>query len=178
MKVVMAQVNCTVGDIEGNIGKIREYIKMANERGADLVAFPELTVTGYPPQDLLLEKTFVKSQREMLFKTIRENSVSIAGVIGFVDYKKGSLYNAAAVFNRRRIVKIVYKTLLPTYDVFDEARYFKPALVSEIKPVLIGFNTIKFKLGVEICEDLWDKKYDVKVTDLLANRGAQLILNI
>ncbi|MEM2884809.1 MAG: nitrilase-related carbon-nitrogen hydrolase, partial [Thermoproteota archaeon] len=60
MKVVMAQVNCTVGDIEGNIAKIREYIKMANERGADLVAFPELTVTGYPPQDLLLEKSFVK----------------------------------------------------------------------------------------------------------------------
>ncbi|MEM2598651.1 MAG: NAD+ synthase [Thermoproteota archaeon] len=178
MKVAMAQVNCTVGDIEGNIGKIREYIKRANERGADLVAFPELTVTGYPPQDLLLEKTFVKSQREMLFKTIRENSVSIAGVVGFVDYKGGSLYNAAAVFNGSRIVKIVYKTLLPTYDVFDEARYFKPALVSEIKPVLISFNTIKFKLGVEICEDLWDRKYDVKVTDLLANRGARLIINI
>ncbi|MEM4169839.1 MAG: NAD+ synthase, partial [Thermoproteota archaeon] len=85
---------------------------------------------------------------------------------------------AAAVFNGSRIVKIVYKTLLPTYDVFDEARYFKPALVSEIKPVLISFNTIKFKLGVEICEDLWDRKYDVKVTDLLANRGARLIINI
>ncbi|MEM2112103.1 MAG: nitrilase-related carbon-nitrogen hydrolase, partial [Candidatus Bathyarchaeia archaeon] len=174
----MAQVNCTVGDIEGNIGKIREYMKMVKGCGADLVAFPELTVTGYPPQDLLLEKAFVKSQRKMLFKTIRENSVSIAGVVGFVDYKRGSLYNAAAVFNGSRIVKIVYKTLLPTYDVFDEARYFKPALVNEIKPVLIDLNTVKFKLGVEICEDLWDKKYDVKVTDLLANRGAQLIINI
>ncbi|MEM2941338.1 MAG: NAD+ synthase [Thermoproteota archaeon] len=178
IKIAMAQVNCTVGDIEGNIGKIREYMKMVKGCGADLVAFPELTVTGYPPQDLLLEKAFVKSQRKMLFKTIRENSVSIAGVVGFVDYKRGSLYNAAAVFNGSRIVKIVYKTLLPTYDVFDEARYFKPALVNEIKPVLIDLNTVKFKLGVEICEDLWDKKYDVKVTDLLANRGAQLIINI
>lgn len=174
----MAQVNCTVGDIEGNIRKIREYIKMASERRADLVVFPELTVTGYPPQDLLLEKAFVKSQREMLFKTIRENSVSIAGVIGFVDYKEGNLYNAAAVFNRHRIVKIVYKALLPTYDVFDEARYFKPAPVDKIKPVSIRLRTIRFKLGVEICEDLWDEKYDIKVTDLLANRGAQLILNI
>lgn len=178
MKIAMAQVNCTVGDIEGNIRKIREYMKMAKERGADLVAFPELTVTGYPPQDLLLEKAFVKSQREMLFKTIRENSVSIAGVVGFVDYNKGHLYNAAAVFNGNRLVKIVYKTLLPTYDVFDEARYFKPSKINEIKPVRIRINKVAFKLGVEICEDLWDKKYDVKVTDLLANRGAQLIINI
>ncbi|MBO3754478.1 MAG: NAD+ synthase, partial [Candidatus Brockarchaeota archaeon] len=178
MKVAMAQINSTVGDVEGNIGKIREYIKMAKERGADLIAFPELAVTGYPPQDLLLEKAFVKSQKEMLVKIIRENRVSIAGVIGFVDYGKRSLYNAAAVFNKSRLVKIVYKTLLPTYDVFDEARYFKPARINEIKPVLIDLKTIRFKLGIEICEDLWDETYDIKVTDLLANRGAHLIINI
>ncbi|MCX8183100.1 MAG: NAD+ synthase [Crenarchaeota archaeon] len=178
LKVAMAQVNCTVGDIEGNIWKIREYIKMAREREADLVVFPELAVTGYPPQDLLLEKAFVKSQKELLVKTIRNNSVAITGVIGFVDYKAGNLYNAAAVFNRNRLVKTVYKTLLPTYDVFDEARYFKPARMNEIKPVEISLNTVRLKLGVEICEDLWDKKYDVKVTDLLAELGANLIINI
>jgi NAD+ synthase (glutamine-hydrolysing) len=143
-----------------------------------VVAFPELAITGYPPQDLLLENAFVKSNKKLLRGFVKENDIEIAGIIGFVDYKGKDLYNAAAVFNCNRIIGIVHKTLLPTYDVFDEDRYFKPAKEGEIKPILIDFNGTKCKLGVEICEDLWDKNYDVKVTDLLAKRGADIIVNI
>jgi NAD+ synthase (glutamine-hydrolysing) len=155
-------------------------MKFAKENGADLIAFPELAVTGYPPQDLLLETFFVKKQKEQLIKTIKENIVDITGIIGFVDYRKGNLYNAAAVFNGNRLIRTFYKTLLPTYDVFDEARYFKPARKEEIKPVSISLtsSSARFNLGVEICEDLWDKKYNVKVTDLLAKRGSNIIINI
>jgi len=88
------------------------------------------------------------------------------------------LFNAAAVFNRNKIVGVVYKTLLPTYDVFDEDRYFKPSREEEIAPVPIDVDGETVRLGVEICEDLWDQNYEVKVTDLLAKRGAELIVNI
>jgi len=107
---------------------------------------------------------------------IRDNDVDVAGVVGFVDYKGKELFNAAAIFNRNKIVGVIYKTLLPTYDVFDEDRYFKPAI--EIAPVSVTMNGKSVKLGVEICEDLWDQNYDVKVTDLLTKRGADLIVNI
>jgi NAD+ synthase (glutamine-hydrolysing) len=178
MKIAMAQINPTVGDLEGNLEKIKKFMMDAKRRNADVVAFPELAITGYPPQDLLLENAFVKSNKKLLRGFVKENDIEIAGIIGFVDYKGKDLYNAAAVFNCNRIIGIVHKTLLPTYDVFDEDRYFKPAKEGEIKPILIDFNGTKCKLGVEICEDLWDKNYDVKVTDLLAKRGADIIVNI
>jgi NAD+ synthase (glutamine-hydrolysing) len=174
----MAQMNSTVGDLKGNIEKIREYIEIAKKQKTDLVAFPELAVTGYPPQDLLHEKTFVKTQKKQLMEMIKENDVGIAGIVGFVDYKGKNLYNAAAVFNRNKLIGTVYKTLLPTYDVFDEVRYFKAAKEEEIKPLSMDLNGVKFKLGVEICEDLWDKNYDIKITDLLVKRGAHVIVNI
>jgi len=178
LKVAMAQINSTVGGLEGNVEKIKRFMVNAKKRNADLVAFPELATTGYPPQDLLLENAFVKGNKELLTGLIRENDVEIAGIIGFVDYKGKNLYNAAAVFNRNRLVGTVYKTLLPTYDVFDEDRYFKPAREEEIKPISMNLNGTKFRLGVEICEDLWDKDYDIKVTDLLVKRGAHVIVNI
>lgn len=178
LKIAMAQINSTVGDLDGNIQKIKKFVNDGARHKADLVVFPELAVTGYPPQDLLLEKTFVKRNKELLLKLIKENKANIAGVIGFVDYNGEKLYNAAAVFIRNKLVGTVYKALLPTYDVFDEDRYFKPAKIEEILPVKININGKKFNLGVEICEDLWDKGYDIKVTDLLKKRGANLIVNI
>ena len=178
MRIAMAQINSTVGDLEGNIEKINKFINDANKCKADLVAFPELAVTGYPPQDLLYENSFVKSNKELLEELIRNNTVGIIGVVGFVDYKGRNLYNAAAVFNRNKLIGISHKSLLPTYDVFDEDRYFKRQRTEEIQPIPVNFNGTKFKLGVEICEDLWDKNYDTKVTDLLAKRQAQIILNI
>jgi NAD+ synthase (glutamine-hydrolysing) len=178
LRVVMAQVNSTVGDLEGNIAKIKRFLAEAKRHGADLVLFPELAVTGYPPQDLLMEKRFVEKNKKALQEMISGNDVDVVGVVGFVDYKGKDLYNAAAVFNKNKIVGVVYKTLLPTYDVFDEDRYFKPAKEAKIAPVSLELDKYTVKLGVEICEDLWDQNYDVKVTDLLARGGAELIVNI
>lgn len=174
----MAQINSTVGDLEGNVSKINKFLGDAKKRQADLVVFPELAVTGYPPQDLLLENSFVEKNKELLEELISSNTVDVAGVVGFVDSRGKSLYNAAAVFNRNKIVGVIHKMLLPTYDVFDEDRYFKPAKETEIAPVLIDIAGKTARLGVEICEDLWDQNYDVKVTDLLAKRGADLVVNI
>lgn len=96
---------------------------------------------------MLLENAFVKSNKKMLIEFVKESDVEIAGIIGFVDYKGKDLYNAAAVFNCEKIVGVVHKTLLPTYDVFDEDRYFKPAKEGEIKPISIDLNGIKCKLA-------------------------------
>jgi NAD+ synthase (glutamine-hydrolysing) len=178
LRVAMAQVNSIVGDLEGNVAKIRRFLAEAEKRGADLVVFPELAVTGYPPQDLLLENGFVEKNKRALEEMIRGNTVDVAGVVGFVDYKGKDLFNAAAIFSRNKLVGVSYKTLLPTYDVFDEDRYFKPSREEEIAPVPIDVDGKAVRLGVEICEDLWDSSYDVKVSDLLAERGAELIVNI
>jgi NAD+ synthase (glutamine-hydrolysing) len=178
LRVAMAQVNSTVGDLEGNVAKIRKFLAEAKKHRADLVVFPELAVTGYPPQDLLLENGFVEKNKRALEEMISGNTVDVAGVVGFVDYKGKDLFNAAAIFNRNKLVGVSYKTLLPTYDVFDEDRYFKPSREEEIAPVPIELDGKAVRLGVEICEDLWDSSYDVKVSDLLAERGAELIVNI
>lgn len=87
------------------------------------------------------------------------------------DYDDGNLYNAASVFEGGKLAGIVHKRLLPTYDVFDEDRYFNPAKNEEIEPIKVKINGGRVKVGVEICEDLWDERYEIKVTDLLAERG-------
>jgi glycosyltransferase involved in cell wall biosynthesis/predicted amidohydrolase len=177
LKVGIAQINPTVGDLESNIETLRKYIYEAKERDADLIVFPELSVTGYPPQDLLLQPDFVKKNKELLVDLISQNR-HISGVIGFVDYAKGSLYNSAAVFEGSRIIDVVHKTSLPTYDVFDEDRYFETAGARRVKPVSVTIAQSQIKLGIEICEDLWDEAYDTKVTDLLARAGSDMIINI
>ncbi|MEJ2125932.1 MAG: NAD+ synthase [Candidatus Bathyarchaeota archaeon] len=178
MKVAMAQINSTVGDLQGNIGKIRQYLVDAKACGAELVVFPELAVAGYPPQDLLLENGFVEKNKQAILQLIEKNTIDVVAVVGFVDFKGKDLYNAAAVFQKNRLLGVVYKTLLPTYDVFDEDRYFKPAKADEIQPILVTIGGKKVSLGVEICEDLWDTDYEVKVTDLLVERGAQVVVNV
>jgi NAD+ synthase (glutamine-hydrolysing) len=178
LRVAMAQINSTMGDLEGNVEKIRKFLVNADGCGVDLVVFPELAVTGYPPQDLLLEDGFIRRNKELIEELVRGNSADVAGVVGFVDYRGKALFNAAAVFNGNRLVSVTHKALLPTYDVFDEDRYFKPAGKDEIAPVSLVINGKQVRLGVEICEDLWDMDYDLKVTALLAKRGADLIINI
>jgi NAD+ synthase (glutamine-hydrolysing) len=178
LKVAMAQINSTVGDVEGNLTKIREFLENAKQSGADLVIFPELAVVGYPPQDLLLQNGFVEKNRKALEELIESNPIDIVAVVGFVDYVGKDLYNAAAVFKKDKFVGVVYKTLLPTYDVFDEDRYFKPLDEKQIVPLTVTVERKIIKLGVEICEDLWDSNYNVKVTDLLVRKGAELIVNI
>ena len=178
MKVALAQINSTVGDLEGNAAKIKQFLADAKQGGADLVVFPELALIGYPPQDLLLENGFVHKNRRVLDELVASNTVDIVAVVGFVDYSGKDLYNAAAVFQKNKLIGVVYKTLLPTYDVFDEDRYFEPSDSSQIAPVTVTVNGETVKLGVEICEDLWDTDYDIKVTDILARKGADLVVNI
>ncbi len=177
MKIAMAQINTTVGDLDGNTEKIREYMNYAKKNNADLIVFPELAITGYPPQDLLFENAFVKRNKELLEEIIISEG-DIAGIIGFIDYKGRNLYNAAAIFMENELIGVAYKTLLPTYDVFDEARYFIPTREEDIKPILMKINETEFNLGIEICEDLWDEDYDIKVTDCLAEKMADIIVNI
>ncbi|MFW9913058.1 MAG: NAD+ synthase [Candidatus Thorarchaeota archaeon] len=177
MKIAMAQINPTVGDFSGNAAKILEFLSDAKKQDADVVVFPEMAVAGYPPQDLLLERSFLEANRASLDAIVKKTKGIIA-VVGFVDYDDEDLFNSAAVIQNGSILKIIHKTLLPTYDVFDEARYFTPLEPERIQPVSLKIGRQEVKLGVQICEDLWDDEYDIKVTSILVERGAQLILNI
>ena len=190
-RVAIAQINATVGDLEGNKRRIIEFGKKAVEKGADIVAFPEMAVTGYPPLDLLpprevrppagdrhpAQEDFVRLNKQCVLD-IAKKLPEITTVIGFVDYDECNLFNAAAVLRDGSIRHLAYKTLLPTYDVFDEHRYFTPALNN--LPVLIDLGAERISLGTSICEDLWDEEvgYGVKVLDALVARGAQLVVNI
>jgi NAD+ synthase (glutamine-hydrolysing) len=177
MRIAMAQINTVVGDLVGNSEKIGQVIDNAKAEKADLILFPELAITGYPPQDLLFNKDFVRQNKEQLTKLIGRFR-GISGVVGFVDYADEKLYNAAAVVSNGKLVGVAYKTLLPTYDVFDEARYFEPQRPRQIVPVTVGIGEENVKLGVSICEDLWDTRYSIKVVDLLVRNGADIIVNI
>ena len=176
MKVAMTQINPIVGDIKGNLSKVLEKLKECKELNADIVAFPEMVITGYPPQDLLHANAFIKANQDAI-ESIADSTRGIVAIVGFVDSDaKGLLYNAAAVYENGDLLRIVHKTLLPTYDVFDEERYFEPN--ENISPVTVKIKGQEIMLGIEICEDLWDEAYDEKVTDILCSKGAQLIINI
>jgi len=190
-RIAMAQINSTVGDLKGNAQLILEYARKAAEAKADLVAFPEMAITGYPPLDLLPpretrppggtrkpeQEDFVRLNKQYVYDLAKELT-AITAVVGFVDYDNVNLFNAAAVISGGRVVSIVHKTLLPTYDVFDEHRYFTPALVN--KPVSVEVGGHEVVLGTSVCEDIWDEEvgYGVKVVDALAQHGARLVVNI
>jgi NAD+ synthase (glutamine-hydrolysing) len=168
MKIAIAQINTTVGDIHGNFEKIISSITKAKNENADLVVFPELTLTGYPPRDLLIKKSFVKKNIEILNNLV-DFTENIAIIVGFVDEKNGELHNAAAFINNKKLVKIYHKIHLPNYDVFDEKRYFTPGKT----PCLFDFKSVK--IGLTICEDIWID--NGPATDL-KQKGAELIINI
>ena len=176
LKIGIAQINPTIGDLEGNARKISDYICKSKKKGVDLLIFPEMVITGYPPQDLLFNRTFIEKNIETLERISRQVENDMHVIIGFVDRIDGKLYNGAAVLNNGRIICKRYKTLLPNYDVFDEVRYFTPA--KENLPVDLEIKGEKFKVGIEICEDLWDKNYNTKITDILYDNGAQFVINI
>ncbi|MEW6103347.1 MAG: NAD+ synthase [bacterium] len=167
LRIGISQINTTVGDIEGNCRKIREYIEKAKELKTDIIAFPELSITGYPPEDLLLKPKFVSDNLKGLNELAKEIS-DIVAIVGFVDRKEGNLYNASAIIHKGRIKKIYHKMLLPNYGVFDEKRYFKEG--SDF--CIFKFSGISF--SVNICEDIWDKKLVKKASSM----GVKLIFNI
>jgi len=187
----MAQINATVGDLEGNKRLIIEFGKRAIIEKADLVVFPEMATTGYPPLDLLPpremrppsgdrrpgQEEFVRKNKEGL-EEISKNLANITSIVGFVDYDDSNLYNAAAVMRNGKITHVTYKTLLPTYDVFDEHRYFTPGISNE--PTTVDLGGQPTQIGASICEDIWDEEvgYSVKVVDSLAKLGAKVIVNL
>ncbi len=181
MKICLAQTNPTVGAFKQNKGKILRFISDAKKRGADLVVFPELSIVGYPPKDLLALSGFVDSNLEAL-EELKNNVTGISAIIGFVDRNSArrgkSLYNAAAYIKNRKIVSVHYKSLLPTYDVFDEDRYFEPT--SDISIVKISGR----KFGISICEDAWGtddwpgKIHHKNPLECMIKQGAEIILNI
>ncbi|MDQ3023876.1 MAG: NAD+ synthase [bacterium] len=173
MRIALAQFNTTVGDIDGNARLIVDWAQRAADSGCDLVVTPELALTGYPPQDLLLKRHFVSRQLARL--ELLAGELPIPALVGFVDRHAQNaewIYNAAALIADGSIKQVVHKTLLPTYDVFNELRYFKPA--SNNAPIQI----CGMLLGVTICEDLWDEGYSDKVVLSLKQQGAQLIINL
>jgi NAD+ synthase (glutamine-hydrolysing) len=181
MRIGFAQINTTVGDILGNRDRILSAYEKAVALGADLVLTPELALTGYPPQDLVFKSRFVPETLESLDQ-LRAAVGDVPLLVGYVDFnpvKAGKPFvNACAVLARLQPVRKIFKTLLPTYDVFDEARYFAPA--SDQEPIeLLGI-----KIGITICEDIWTDKYlkwglyhqDPVLT--LVSKGARAILNL
>jgi NAD+ synthase (glutamine-hydrolysing) len=180
MKIGFAQINATVGDLRGNCELIlRAYERLA-AAGADLVLTPELAITGYPPQDLVFKSRFVPENLTLLEKLHAQVGES-ALLVGFVDRNEGRgkpFHNAAALLERGKPIRKAYKCLLPTYDVFDEDRYFEPA--SRIEP----FDFDGKKIGVTICEDIWTDDYlprplyDVEPMRSLVEQGAEIILNL
>src|SRR5437867_7624623 len=168
LRLAMAQINVVVGDIQGNAQKIVEWIDRARDVDADIVTFPELALTGYPPEDLLLKPQFIDSNLHAL-ETVISRTRDITAVIGFVD-RQDDIFNAAAVAQNGKIVTTYHKMYLPNYGVFDEFRYFQPG---NRCPVLqIGDATV----GVSICEDIWYPDGPVFLQAL--SGGAELIINI
>lgn len=180
MKIGFAQLNPTVGDLPGNFDKIvAAYERLAAAR-AELVITPELAITGYPPQDLVFKSRFVPQNLEVLGQ-LHERVGEVPLLVGFVDRNTGRgkpFHNAAALLERGAPIQKTYKSLLPTYDVFDEDRYFEPG--RDIQPLLLRGR----KLGVTICEDIWTEHYlprpyyDCDPVRTLVEQGADLILNL
>lgn len=167
VRIALAQINPTVGDIGGNTSKICDYIKKAREKAAKIVMFPELAVTGYPPEDLLLKPQFIQDNLNAL-ERIREETSGVAVVVGFVDRNEG-IYNAAAIFHDRKLIGVYHKMFLPNYGVFDEYRYFKAGKESPV------YTIEGLTFGVNICEDIWYQEGPSKAQAL---SGAEIILNI
>ena len=167
IRIGIAQINSTVGDLNGNTKKIAQSIDQAKLLGVDLLTFPELAITGYPPEDLLLKPQFIKQNRESLNK-IMEHCLDIAVVVGFVD-GDGDIYNAAAVLYDKKLVGVYHKFYLPNYGVFDENRYFQAGREC---PVFIIYG---IGMGVTICEDMW---YEAGPAIMQAYAGASVLINI
>ncbi|HEX8323145.1 MAG TPA: NAD+ synthase [Tepidisphaeraceae bacterium] len=184
MRIALAQINPTVGDLPKNEKLMTDAIARAKDAGAQAVVFPELSVTGYPPKDLLLKPQFVEDNKAVV-ERLAEHTRGIDAIVGYAEGNPNpigrSLYNAAAVLRDGRVASRHFKTLLPTYDVFDESRYFEPGPKSERSQIV---NLAGRKVGLSICEDLWNDErlitrrlyHDNPIADLDA-AGAEVMVN-
>jgi NAD+ synthase (glutamine-hydrolysing) len=180
MKIGLAQINPTVGDFRGNLEKIRQAYERLAARGAELILTPELCITGYPPQDLIFKSRFVPETLEIV-RELHSHVGSAALLVGFVDRneERGKpFHNSAALLEKGKPIRKTHKSLLPTYDVFDEDRYFEPA--THVEPLDVGGK----KVGVTICEDIWTEHYlprplyDIEPVQALIDGGAEVIVNL
>src|SRR5438477_3418173 len=180
MKIGFAQLNLTVGDLSGNLEKIERAYERLAAAGAELVLTPELAITGYPPQDLLFKSRFVPENLEAL-QRLHHRVGAPALLVGFVDRNEGRgkpFHNAAALLEAGKPMRKAHKSLLPTYDVFDEDRYFEPA--SRVEP----FDVHGLRIGVTICEDIWTEHYlprplyDVEPVRSLIEQDGDIIVNV
>ena len=166
--VALAQMNPTVGDVDGNRGLIEDAIERARDAGAQIVAVPELALTGYPPEDLVMKRSFVEANIDALHAIASTTTVVLA-IVGFVDRGKDTLYNAAAICGRGDVLGVYRKHLLPNYGVFDERRYFEPGRGH------ILIDTKEAVIGVCVCEDAWSPTGPVVRQ---GDAGAQIVINI
>src|SRR5579885_974022 len=182
MKAALAQINTTIGDFEGVVRQVGDYTARAKQAGAGLVAFPEMTMTGYPPRDLVEVPRFIEGNLKAL-EAVAKLAQGIDIVVGYVEKndKPGGkpLYNAAALCRDGKVQGRYFKNLLPTYDVFDEGRYFEPGTGFDLWPLGHG------KAGVSICEDAWNDKsfwerrqYARDPIEEQVKAGAGVLLNI
>lgn len=167
LRIALAQINPTVGDFEGNVSKIIHYFENAGKAGAQIVVFPELAITGYPPEDLLLKPNFIEDNLEAL-KKVQKKVKDIIAIVGFVD-RSDDIYNAAAIIYNKKLINTYHKMYLPNYGVFDEVRYFQAGGRCSIYRI----GDVCF--GVNICEDIW---YSEGPTRMQALSGAEVIINI
>jgi NH(3)-dependent NAD(+) synthetase (EC 6.3.1.5) len=167
IRLALAQINPVVGDFEYNYNKILEFIEKAKKLEADIIAFPELALTGYPPEDLILKPSFIEKNLYYLEK-LKENIDNIIAIVGFID-KQEDVFNAAAVIYNKEIVGVYHKQFLPNYGVFDENRYFQKG------DGLLLLSIDNYKVGVSICEDIWYPENPVNDYAIL---GAEVVINI
>ena len=160
-------MNPTVGDLPGNARRVIEFIEQAREKGADIVAFPELVLTGYPPEDLLLRPDFI-DQNQAALEEVTRATKGITAIVGFAQ-RAEDVYNAAAIAHDGEVAGIVQKSHLPNYAVFDEVRYFRPGR----NPFVLKRGPLTF--GVNICEDIW---FPSSQTQLAVAADAQLVINL
>ena len=168
LRIAMAQINSSVGNLTGNTRKILEFINRAKNMGAELITFPELSITGYPPEDLLLKPNFIDANLSCLQKIV-DASEAITVVVGFVD-AVDDIYNAAAIIHNQQLEAVYHKAFLPNYGVFDENRYFQAGM----EPLVFKLNNVT--VGVNICEDIWYPQGPMNVEALVG--GAEMIVNI
>jgi len=182
MRVTLAQINTTVGDISGNESRILEAYRSGMDSGADLVVFPELTLTGYPPRDLLLRDAFIEANLAALDRLAKATGKTglVVGFVGRSGRNPGrGLTNSIALLAEGTLVAVRHKTLLPTYDVFDEDRYFDPAESNEPVPFRDQ------RLGLTVCEDFWndedfwsERRYRPNPATRLVEAGATVLINL
>jgi NAD+ synthase (glutamine-hydrolysing) len=169
LRIALAQMNSRVGDFDYNTNKIKSHLKQARKMGADVILFPELAVTGYPPEDLLLKDSFLKQSHKALEKIVTHTR-GLTAIVGFAEKRGNAIYNSAALLFDGKHVGTCRKMLLPNYGVFDEKRYFQEGTTP------VRFTLKAATLGITICEDIWEDSGPGKT--LCSKGGVDLLLNI